>query len=134
MSFELVGRAVVLTAATALSNLLFTGVADAATTSTIDSATAVGGGSVIVSVTYSCDGSSDARRLTAVIDDSTSGAVGAGYVVPICDSQSHTVSVPVNTNGGAFARGHIAKIAVDMVDGFGNSIGSVGSSGTFTQG
>ncbi|MEU2257695.1 hypothetical protein [Nocardia xishanensis] len=134
MSFKLLSRAVVLTAATALSTLLFTGVANAATTTTINSATAVGGGSATVSVTYSCDASSDARRLTAVIDDKTSGAVGAGYIVPTCNSQSHTVSVPVSPSSGTFAQGHTAKIATDMVDGNGDSIAGAGSFGTFTLG
>ncbi|MEU7766685.1 hypothetical protein AB0B25_16345 [Nocardia sp. NPDC049190] len=134
MSFEVLGRAVVILAVMAFSSLLFAGVANAATTSTIDSATAVSGDSVIVSITYSCDASSDVRRLTAAIDDRTSGAVGAGYVVPICNSQSHVVSVLVRPSGGAFAQGHTAKIVVDMVDGLGDSIGGVGSRGTLTQG
>lgn len=134
MSFKLVSRTIVLTAATALSTLLFTGIANAATTTTINSAAAVSGGSATVSVTYSCDASSDAKRLTAVIDDSTSGALGAGYVVPTCDSQSHTVSVPVSPSSGAFAHGDTAKIGTDMVDGLGDSIGGASNFRTLTLG
>ncbi|MFB8282789.1 hypothetical protein [Nocardia colli] len=133
MSFKLVGRAVVLTAA-ASSTLLFTGVAEAATSTAINGATAVGGGSATVSVTYSCDPSSDARRLTAVIEDKTSGGLGAGFVEPTCNSQSHTVNVPVSPSAGAFNHGDTAKIATDLVDGLGDSVPGAGRFGTVTLG
>ncbi|MEV6555718.1 hypothetical protein AB0M22_08375 [Nocardia sp. NPDC051756] len=134
MGFRLVSRAVLCTAVAASSTLLFTGVASAATSTTINGATAVGGGGATVSVTYSCDPSSDARRLTAVIEDKTSGGLGAGFVEPTCNSQSHTVSVPVRPSAGAFNHGDTAKIATDLVDGLGDSVPGAGRFGTVTLG
>ncbi|MFE3227870.1 hypothetical protein [Nocardia sp. NPDC059228] len=127
MSHQLLGRAVMITAATAFTTGLFTGVANAtAPMTTINSATA-SGGNVTVSVTYTCDPSSGAVQLTVVVSDKTSGAYGAGSATPTCNSQNHTVNVlvkPSGFGGLTFHSGDSAGISTDLLDTDGNSIGN----------
>jgi hypothetical protein len=118
--------------------LLAAGPAFAATSISINSATASGPAQVGVNVTYACDGVSTVAEMAVLVFDITALAVGQSSVTPTCDGVGHTTGVAVPVMPLLPLRtvrpGDLTLVNASLVDVHGQVVGGATATRTVTLG